>query len=587
MPSHHDLRARLFELFKEPVFQFRYGISVQEERQLLNVRWKRLHDTGVFKGVLVGGDIEKYGVIIECVGLLDHSLEVGLGVHYGLFGSTIRALGTEEQYKEWLPKIESLEARGCFALTELGHGSNARSIETIAEYDREKEVFVLNTPTETAQKYWIGGALNTAQFSTVFAQLIIDEKNYGVHPFITRLRNDDWSVAEGVQLADCGHKAGLNGVDNGRIWFTNVKVRRRNLLSKMSQVSSGGKYTSSFSSADARFGAQLAALTGGRVMIASGALTQAQLGLTIAVRYALSRRAFSPAPNRPEVTLMTYKSHQYRLLIPLSTCCVYTICARALLKSWHKSVLQNRPVSKDLHVKSSGFKALFSWWMMEALQECREACGGQGYKSENRIALLRSEHDIQCTFEGDNYVLMMQVAKAIITKRFSRSKIAEGVVTPDIESPNFEKEVFAEQDRLLSGQLVNGVKLGSARGCPAFDVWNDLQPLAFDTGKAHMRCIIYRMYEEQLKEVSQESRSTLELCGRIWGLSEIDRDPIVARLGILSAADLVKAHEQLNGLVEKLAPNAELLVDAFGLPDHLLAPIAGNWVTHNARKAKL
>jgi len=43
------------------------------------------------------------------------------------------------------------------------------------------------------------------------------------------------------------------------------------------------------------------------------------------------------------------------------------------------------------------------------LQECREACGGQGLKTENRIGHLKGEYDVQLTFEGDNNVLMQQV----------------------------------------------------------------------------------------------------------------------------------------------------------------------------------
>ena len=48
------------------------------------------------------------------------------------------------------------------------------------------------------------------------------------------------------------------------------------------------------------------------------------------------------------------------------------------------------------------------------MQECREACGGQGLKTENRIGRLKAEHDVQSTFEGDNNVLLQQVSKALL-----------------------------------------------------------------------------------------------------------------------------------------------------------------------------
>ncbi len=130
---------------------------------------------------------------------------------------------------------------------------------------------------------------------------------------------------------------------------------------------------------DARFGASLGALTGGRVKIAAGGINQAKIGLTIAMRYALSRRAFGP-PGEPETPLMDYQAHQVRLLSPLATTYVMQIVLNELKKKWH-----NQELGRQMHVWSSGFKALMTWHMAETLQEAREACGGQGYKSENRI----------------------------------------------------------------------------------------------------------------------------------------------------------------------------------------------------------
>jgi len=53
-----------------------------------------------------------------------------------------------------------------------------------------------------------------------------------------------------------------------------------------------------------------------------------------------------------------------------------------------------------------------------SIQECREACGGQGLKSENRIGQLKAEHDAQPTVEGDNNVMMQRVSKALLADYF-------------------------------------------------------------------------------------------------------------------------------------------------------------------------
>lgn len=69
-------------------------------------------------------------------------------------------------------------------MTELGHGSNVRGIQTTATYDKKTHEFVLNTPEYKAMKFWIGGAGKSSNTSSVFAQLYIDGKCYGPHAFL-------------------------------------------------------------------------------------------------------------------------------------------------------------------------------------------------------------------------------------------------------------------------------------------------------------------------------------------------------------------------------------------------------------------
>lgn len=60
--------------------------------------------------------------------------------------------------------------------------------------------------------------LQHATHTVVFSQLNIEGKNEGVHAFITQIRDADGNICPNIRIADCGHKIGLNGVDNGRIW---------------------------------------------------------------------------------------------------------------------------------------------------------------------------------------------------------------------------------------------------------------------------------------------------------------------------------------------------------------------------------
>ena len=142
---------------------------------------------------------------------------------------------------------------GCFGLTELGYGNNAVEMETTATYDKDSQEFIVNTPTPLAQKYWITNGAVHAKHIVVFANLILDGKNEGIHGVLVRMRDDDLKKMPGVTVEDMGYKMGLNGVDNAKVSFNNVRVPRANLLNRYSHVTEDGKFESKIGSGRARF----------------------------------------------------------------------------------------------------------------------------------------------------------------------------------------------------------------------------------------------------------------------------------------------------------------------------------------------
>ncbi|KAJ0090409.1 hypothetical protein Patl1_14640 [Pistacia atlantica] len=214
-------------------------------------------------------------------------------------GGAIKFLGTKRHHDKWLKDTENYVVKGCFAMTELGHGSNVKGIETVTTYDSNTGEFVINTPCESAQKYCIGGAANHATQTVVFSQLGINGKNQGVHAFICQIRDADGKICLNIRIADL---------------FDNVRIPKENLLNSIADVSPDGEYLSAIRDQDQRFAAFMAALTSGHVNIASAVVYISKIGLSIAIRYALSRRAFSITPNGPEILLLDYANHQRRLL---------------------------------------------------------------------------------------------------------------------------------------------------------------------------------------------------------------------------------------------------------------------------------
>ena len=124
-------------------------------------------------------------------------------------------------------------------MTETGHGSNVQALRTTATYDAETQEFVIHTPDDDARKDYIGNAARDGRMAVVFAQLIAGGEERGVHALLVPIRDEHGDPCPGVRLEDCGAKLGLNGVDNGRIWFDHVRVPRENLLDRYAQVARG------------------------------------------------------------------------------------------------------------------------------------------------------------------------------------------------------------------------------------------------------------------------------------------------------------------------------------------------------------
>src|SRR5690606_29049922 len=258
------------------------------------------------------GNMEAYGEIFEALMYVDGSLAIKVGVQFGLFGGSIQKLGSKAQQDRYLKEVGTTALLGCFAMTETGHGSNVRGIRTTATYEPATDSLVIQTPGKNDNKEYIGNALH-AKMATVFAQLIVQGKNQGVHAILVPLRDDHQQVLPGITIEDNGYKLGLNGVDNGKIWFHGVRVPRENLLDRYGEIQGDGSYHSPIKSPNKRFFTMLGTLVGGRICVARGALGGAKMALAIAVKYALGRRQFNDGDRVQEDLIMDYPSHQLRL----------------------------------------------------------------------------------------------------------------------------------------------------------------------------------------------------------------------------------------------------------------------------------
>lgn len=359
----------------------------------------------------------------------DPSLGIRISVNLGLFINCIKGNGTDAQYRYWCLDKEAKYMKqlwGCFGMTELGHGSNAAGVETTATFDKESDQFIINTPHIGATKWWIGGAAHSATHSSIYARLIIEGKDYGVKTFVVPLRDLNHQLMPGVSIGDIGSKMGREGVDNGWIQFSNVRIPRFFMLQKFCKVSRDGKVT-----LPPLEQLSYISLLQGRVGMASDSYRICARFVTIAVRYAVGRRQFKgDAVRTPgETQLINYPLHQRRLMPYLALAYAAGIGTDRLERQ-HESVVEELEAAverndkkaiykslgdtKSLFVDSASLKATLTWLAEQCITETRQACGGLGYSAYSGFGKSYDDWVVQCTWEGDNNVLGMSAGRTVI-----------------------------------------------------------------------------------------------------------------------------------------------------------------------------
>jgi acyl-CoA oxidase len=551
----------------------------------------------------------------EELAVADPSLQIKAGVQWGLFAAAIWNLGTPEQHDRLLPGAMDLSVPGAFAMTETGHGSDVAAIGTTATYDPETEEFVIHTPFRAAWKDYLGNAAVHATAATVFAQLITGGVNYGVHCFYVPIR--DAATGEflpGVGGEDDGLKGGLRGVDNGRLHFTNVRIPRTDLLARYGQVAPDGTYTSTIDSPGRRFFTMLGALVQGRVSLDGAAGVAAKLGLAIATRYAAERRQFAGASRDEEIVLLDYATHRRRLFPRIAEAYALHFAHDRLLDLFDDvfSGSEDTPERReDLETMAAALKATSSDFCLTTLQECREACGGAGFLTENRITSLRADLDVYATFEGDNTILLQLVAKRLVgdyaktlgaqvrtgggMARFAVDRAVDTVLhrTPlrragqavaDVVRRSSAFDVNAQR-RLLTERVdakVGAVALAlrpaqKADPVTAQRLFDRQQVAMIDAARSHAELVRWEAFTDAVESTADAgTRTVLDRLRDLYALTVIERDLAwFLANGRLSAGRAHALEAELDALLRELRPHVLDLVDAWGYgDDHLRAAIA-------------
>ncbi|MFG2539411.1 acyl-CoA dehydrogenase [Streptomyces sp. NPDC048511] len=559
-----------------------------------------------------GGDVGASIAAFETLAFGDLSVLVKVGVQFGLFGGAILHLGTERHHDAYLPDLITGKLMGCFAMTETGHGSNVQALGTHARYDAAAQEFVITTDGDQARKDYIGNAARHAELAVVFAQLEVGGKSEGVHAFVVPVRTGG-EVAPGVRIEDDGRKMGLNGVDNGRIWFDGVRVPREALLNRFADVTAEGVYESPIDNPDRRFFTMLGTLVQGRVSVGGAGVNAAKVALTIATKYAVRRRQFEAASDTEEQLLLDYGLHQRRLLPLVAR--TYALhfaqdVVRTQLHEVFSGLTDDEQARRRLESRAAGTKALGTWHATRVVQECREACGGAGYLAVNRFAALKADSDIFTTFEGDNHVLLQLVAKGLLThhasefedldqlgmvryvtglavetviEKTSAHKLLERVrdLLPggdewDQEAGLLDSEYQLAMLRYREEHMLAGVARRLKRGIdqkrnPGV-VFSQVQDHVIAVAHAHVERLVLEAFVDQVRALPEGgNKVALGLLCDLFALSTIEADRAwFMEHGRLTVQRSKAISREVNDLCRKVRPLAVDLVDAWGVPAEML-----------------
>jgi len=532
---------------------------------------------------------------------------------YGLFMVTVLQQSSTEQLSWWALPTMQCKITGCYAQTELGHGSNVRGLETTAHYDKATETFVLNTPTLTSMKFW-PSSMVSATHAAVYAQLIIGDKNYGVHSFMVQLRDENLRPFPGIEVGDIGTKGGEPMIDIGYLRLHNVRIPRTCLFGKRQHVEKDGTYVKHAAQSKGKSGEKLQYLTmmQARASMVGGAAAALAKATTIAIRYALVRQqgfkdtAAGISYVSQEHQIIDYKMTQYRLLKQLAFAVANRFVFMWLNK--RKSEIQAGLTTSsesstddlpELHASSAGLKGLCCDRAAVGIEDCRKACGGAGYLLASGIAALEQDYKWRSTAEGDTVVMLLQTARFLIRSlgdaRAGKTLsglakclevVGQGKATVQDMKPASPKDVAGWCDL---NYLASLLECRTVLSCCAADeqlqmklkagkkfdeAWQALTLTMTKLGEAHVVYFMFRKFKDSIEEVKDDRcRAALTRLCALHGLAEVADGSQWA--GLLSAADSAAVDAAISDMCTELRPDAAALTDAFEFPDHVLNSTIG------------
>ena len=486
----------------------------------------------------------------------------------GYFTDSFNLLGSPEQIAYYQHLIDSYQIIGSYSQSELGNGSNLHAIETQAIYDHERQVFIINSPTITSSKFWVGGLGVSCNYTIIVARLIIDEVDYGPHPFLMQVRNlRTHRPVDGAFLGEIGPKMGLESSDKGFSRYEFVTIPKISLLNRFWDIDREGKYRKKSSPLN-----MLGLVHGiSRVRIVKISWANLASALTIALRYSYFRTQFtsSDSPSQ-EVPIINYQIQQHKLFPALSRLFGIILCGKDLYEL-HDLCMQrlfqgDESLVDELIHTSSFYKVSITTRNVEDVEMCRRSCGGHGYMKLSGLPAIYTNILPGCTYAGDNTVIAIEFSRYVITKKpqkfwgaFVENRDTGRGFRHWINGvARFHLESFEKRYKELMG-----------KGVPEAEIWaSRMQIDAVGLIDPIFAAISYQNLEDAVGK--SKFRVELEVIKDIFAINELKKYEAELRMIGMSDGEWDEMQVLLEKCYKELSPKALEYINAFMIPDEVL-----------------
>ncbi|CAK60092.1 unnamed protein product (macronuclear) [Paramecium tetraurelia] len=508
-------------------------------------------------------------------------------VSFAMTVPALRFLGTDEQFNLWGPKFLTMEIVAAYAQTEIGHGSDVQNLETTATYDPQSNDFVLHTPSVSAVKFWPGELGFLSNYALVYAKLIFNGKNKGVHPFMVQIRdNSTHKPLRGVTVGDIGPKLGYSTKDNGYLAFDNYRIPLNSMLARYVRIENG-----QFS----RHGNEkisYASMMVSRQLIIFIYPRMAAQALTVAIRYSITRQQFTN-DKREENSVIEYQTQQDKLLPRLATCYGMIFAGIRIMQlvddNFHRVQKKDFSTLQQSHAILSAIKAFSSQWVVDTTEWCRLSCGGHGYAHYSGIPAVYFDTAPNVTLEGENQVMYLQVARYLLKVLQYAEKTPEKV--PFYFSFVLHvKETLANKDQntslghwlklTLTIQLIQvgkRIKDLMNTGKTFQQIWNEHVGIhLMSLAQRYAEYFIYLVFQEYIANANPSVKEILQqLCDLYCVQTILDNPNTLIESGQITQEQLKAFNELKIELFAKIKPQAIGLVEAFNFNDNALRTCIG------------